>query len=571
MILKRFKQKILHLPLFLQRRKWSWLAQKLCYFFLRLQPNHPELLHQLVRILAGTGKTGEIIGFLRRSLQQSPNNPHLHSSLGSALLSCKRLEDGVAHLRKALKLKPNMIGPLLDLGNGLNQLDRKEAAMDCLKQIIALEPEFANGYYNMGTILMADNQPSAAISYFEKANRLNPNLANVHIGMSNAFTQLGRFKEAEEAMLRGLALEPTHTSGICGLSQLKSSDKSNAHLKNLEKWLEEGRFSAFDQIIMHFSLAKAYMDMGEGERGFNFLSRGNQLRRAKYHYEANSDSALFNRIIQSFSSNLFEERRGCGSPSRVPFFIVGMPRSGTTLVEQIIASHSQVFGAGEGAGLWHLTSEMALLTKSKNGFPEGVEEISQKQWHDLALAYEGGLRVEAMDARHVTDKMPHNFMNIGLIHLMFPNAVIIHCSREPVDTCLSIYMQIFSGHHPYAYDLAELGAHYRLYEGVMRHWRQVLPNRLLEVSYERMVEEPEAMARKIIAGCGLPWEAGCLEFHKSKRPVHTSSLIQVRQPIYNSSVGRWKKYQQQLKPLLDALGPLAPESASRNRSQSTHG
>ncbi|MBF0357172.1 MAG: sulfotransferase [Magnetococcales bacterium] len=571
MTLKLFKQRILFLPLFLQRRKWPWLAEKLCYFFLRLQPNHPELLHQLVRILAVRGQTGKVIRFLRSSLQHSPDNPYLHSSLGSALLSCQRFEDGVTHLRKALELKPKMIGPLLDLGNGLNQLGRKESAMDCLRQVITLEPTFANGYYNMGTVLMADNQPSAAITYFEKANRLNPNLANVHIGMGNAFTQLGRFKEAEESMLRGLALEPRHASAICGLSQLKSRGQSSLHLENLEKLLEEGHFSIFDQTIMHFSLAKAYMDMGKGELGFNFLTRGNQLRRAIFHYESNNDSAFFNRIIQSFDSHLFEQRKGCGSPSRVPIFIVGMPRSGTTLVEQIIASHSQVFGAGEGEGLWHLTNEMALLTKSKKGFPEGVGEISQKQWHDLALAYEGGLRVEAMDAEHVTDKMPHNFMNIGLIHLMFPNAVIIHCRREPVDTCLSIYMQIFSGHHPYAYDLAELGAHYRLYDGVMRHWRQVLPNRLLEVQYEQMVAEPEAMARKIISGCGLSWEDACLDFHKSKRPVNTASLIQVRQPIYNSSVGRWKKYQQQLKPLLDALGPLAPELANRDESQSTHG
>ncbi|MBF0444978.1 MAG: sulfotransferase [Magnetococcales bacterium] len=558
MILQRIKLRLLYLPVQLHSRKWSWLALKLCFFFLRLKPYHPELLNQLIHILADIGKIGLAIRFLRQSLKNAPNNPHLLSSLGHALLSCKRLEDAVTCFRKALAIKPNMIRTLVYLGNALTQLDRKQAAMDCYEKVIALKPDFPNGYHSMGLILLRDNQPNQAIPYLEKAIKLNPKMAIAHIHRGHAMTELGRFKEAEDALLKGLALEENSAGGYSSLSELQSKDRSNPHLSNMEMLLKKGLFSKADQTLMYFSLAKGYMSQGENELGFNYLQQGNKHKRASFHYEINKDASLFNRIVQSFDTTLFQERKGCGSTSQVPIFILGMPRSGTTLVEQILASHSQVYGAGEGLGLWHINSEMALLTKTRKGFPEGVVEIEQNSWQDLALAYEGGLREKATDALHITDKMPHNFLNIGLIHLLFSNAVIIHCRREPIDTCLSIYMQNFSGYHPYSYDLVELGEYYQLYHGLMNHWRDVLPNRMLEVQYEQMVEQPEQTAKQIIASCGLPWENSCLDFYKSSRAVHTASLVQVRQPIYKSAVGRWKKYETQLQPLIKALGRLAP-------------
>jgi tetratricopeptide (TPR) repeat protein len=558
MILKIIKQRLLYLPVQLHGRKWSWLGMKLCFFFLRLKPHHPEFLSQLIHILADRGEIGLVIRFLHQSLKSDPNNPHLHSSLGNALLSCQRLEDAVTCFRKALTLKPGMIRTLVYLGNALTQLDRKQAAMDCYEQVIALKPDFPNSYNSMGLILLRDSQPNQAIPYFEKAVKLNPKMAIAHIHIGHALTELGRFEEAEEVLLRGLALKKNIAGGYSSLIQLKSKNKANPHLSNMEILLKKGLFSRADQTLMYFSLAKGYMSQGENKLGFNYLQQGNQYKRANFHYEINKDAILFNRIVQSFDISLFQERRDYGSTSRVPIFILGMPRSGTTLVEQILASHSKIYGAGEGLGLWHLNNELALLTKTRKGFPEGVTEIEQNSWQDLAMAYEGGLREKSADALHITDKMPHNFLNIGLIHLMFPKAIIIHCSREPIDTCLSIYMQNFAGHHPYSYDLGELGEYYQLYHGLMNHWRDVLPNRMLEVPYEQMVEKPEEMAKKIIASCGLTWEDHCLDFHKSSRAVHTASFVQVRQPIYKSAVGRWIKYEEQLKPLIEALGTLAP-------------
>ncbi|MBF0193474.1 MAG: sulfotransferase [Magnetococcales bacterium] len=558
MIIQPLKQRILYLPLFFHRRKLTWLAQKLCLLFLRFRPIHPELIHQLVQILSQSDQIGIAIRLLKQYLQQNPQNPYLHISLGNAYMSCQRLEDAAKCFRKALAIQPNMIGALISLGSALTQLGRVDGAMNCFFKVIELRPNFPNSYHSIGILFLRDSQPEHAIPYFEKACQLNPKMAFAFIHMGHALTELGRFKEAEESLLKGLAIEEGNAGGYSSLSELKSDDKNSSHLNKMEILLQKNILSANDQILMYFSLGRGYMRQGEKERGFRFLSQGNQVKRASFHYEINQDAAFFNRIVNCFDTALLEKCKGFGSPSKVPIFILGMPRSGTTLVEQIIASHSQVYGAGEGMGLWHLTDELALLTKTREGFPEGVREIEQNSWHDLALAYEGGLREKSADALHITDKMPHNFLNVGLIHLMFPNAVIIHCKREAIDTCLSIYMQNFTGHHPYSYDLTELGEYYQLYHGLMGHWQNVLPNRMLEVQYEQMVEKPEQTAKKIIATCGLTWEDGCMDFHKSNRAVHTASLVQVRKPIYKSAVSRWKKYEAQLKPLIEALGTLAP-------------
>ncbi|MBF0381919.1 MAG: sulfotransferase [Magnetococcales bacterium] len=564
MIIQRIKQKILYLPRSLDNRKMGGLAVRLCHLFLRFRPHHPELIHQLVNILSQRDQIGVVIRLLNRYLQQNPNDPYLHINLGNAFLSCQRLEDAIKCYRKALSIQPNAVGALVNLGNALNQLGRVDGAIDCYEKVIALKPDFAKGYHSIGIILLLDSQPERAVEYFAKACQLNPKMAFSHIHMGQALIELGRFKEAEESLLQGLNLDDDNAGVYSSLSQLDSNKKNSSLLNNMESLLKKSIFLPNDQILMYFSLARGYMGQGEKERGFNFLSQGNSIKRASYHYDINQDAAMFSRIVQSFDGALFDKLKGSGSDSKTPIFIIGMPRSGTTLVEQIIASHSQVYGAGEGLGLWYLTSELALLNKTRKGFPEGVAEIKEDSWHDLALAYEGSLKERSPDVQFITDKMPHNFLNVGLIHLMFPNATIIHCIRSPIDTCLSIYMQNFTGHHPYAYDLTELGAYYQLYHSLMNHWRQLLPNRMLDIEYEQVVQEPEKMAKKIITSCGLAWEDDCMDFHKSSRAVRTASLVQVRKPIYKSAVGRWRQYAPQLTPLIAALGTLAPSATEED-------
>ncbi|MBF0447529.1 MAG: sulfotransferase [Magnetococcales bacterium] len=558
MIVSRLKRLLISLPKRLQNRGYTRLAEGYCRFVLWFRPQHPEILHQLALILAETERSGAAIRLLRQGLALTPDSPYLHSSLGQVLVACQRLEHGLDQFKQALALQPNLPKTRFYLGNLLVQLNQKEAAIDCFRQLIKQTPDFFPAFQNLGNILLEENQTQAAIDCFEQAIRLRPTLSAAYVGLGRGLTELGRFKEAEQALLQALQHNPKDLGGKQRLIQLKSFDPSDTHLLNLEQWLEEGQFEQADQIHLLFSLAKGYMGLGERQRGFDYLQRGNRLKRVSYDYHISQDATFFARILQGFTAQLFHERKGLGSDSQRPLFILGMPRSGTTLLEQMLSSHSQICGAGERSELWRMANTFSLLTESKKGFPEGVSDLSGSEWSDLAQSYEESVVAPFSQARYVTDKMPHNFLFIGLIHLLFPNAHIIHCRREPVDTCLSCYMQDFSGRHEYAYDLGELGAYYRLYDGLMNHWRTVLPNRLIEVDYESLVAEPETVLKGLLEKINLPWESGCLEFYNNPRSIRTASLVQVRQPLYNSSIGRWRHYEGPLQPLLQALGPLAP-------------
>ena len=255
------------------------------------------------------------------------------------------------------------------------------------------------------------------------------------------------------------------------------------------------------------------------------------------------------------------EKAGLGHPSSVPVFIVGMPRSGTTLIEQILATHSQVFGADETMELPDLVTQLITPRETAMDFPEGVRNMSGAQLRHLGASYIDWITALSPAAWRITDKLPANYSLAGLIHLVLPNARIIHAHRDPVDTCLSCFSLLFTGSHPYAYDLAELGRCYRAYQALMEHWREVLPpGVMLEVQYEALVADPERHARRIVAHCGLDWEDACLEFYNTERPVWTASMTQVRQPIYRSAIGRWRRYKDRLGPLLAELG-ADPNSA----------
>lgn len=237
-----------------------------------------------------------------------------------------------------------------------------------------------------------------------------------------------------------------------------------------------------------------------------------------------------------------------------------MPRSGTTLVEHILASHSRVYGGGELSDLRRLAGGLNKLSPTGHDFPDGVADLGPKDLHRLGRTYWEAVRRRAPDAPHVTDKAPGNFRYLGLIHLMLPRARIIHCVRNPVDTCLSCYKLLFVSGQNFSYDLVELGRYHRLYTRLMDHWRAVMPGRILDVRYEDLVAAQERETRRLLEFCGLPWEDACLSFHTTRRLVKTASATQVRQPIYKSAVGSWKRYARHLGPLLESLGPLAGDS-----------
>jgi hypothetical protein len=314
---------------------------------------------------------------------------------------------------------------------------------------------------------------------------------------------------------------------------------------------DSAALSVDDRIELHFALAKAYEDVGRPAEAFSQLLDGNALKRRQIAYNEANALGMFDRVRAAFTPELFRTWQNVGHPSPAPVFVIGMARSGTTLVEQILASHQHVFGGGE---LKHFEeAAQAILRKFGDTptFPEAVSDMTDDDFSALGAHYLA--RIERLDpnALRITDKMPSNFVFAGLIHLALPNATIIHTIRDPVDTCLSCFSKLFMEGQDHTYDLAELGRYYRQYQALMAHWHTVLPpGRVLDVRYEDIVADLEGQARRLIAHCGLNWDPRCLDFHQTERPVLTASAAEVRQPIYNSSVGRWRVHEEALGALL---------------------
>jgi hypothetical protein len=309
-------------------------------------------------------------------------------------------------------------------------------------------------------------------------------------------------------------------------------------------------------INLHFALGKAFADVDDNERSFHHLTLGNAGKRSQSVYDETNALENLARTRGAYTSEMISRNCCGGTPSEVPVFIVGMPRSGSTLVEQILASHRDVHGAGEIGNFHTVMSDLGGPVAEALTLPEAVSRISGDQLSRLGTNYLHSIHAAAPAARRIVNKMLGNFRFVGLMALAMPGARFIHVQRDPIDTCVSCFSTLFSECIPYAYDLEELGRYYRAYAAVMEGWRMLLPpGRMLEVKYEAVVADLEGQARRIVEHCGLDWDPTCLEFHRNSRTVRTASMAQVRRPLYKSSVGRWRAYERFLGPLLGQFGP----------------
>jgi hypothetical protein len=310
------------------------------------------------------------------------------------------------------------------------------------------------------------------------------------------------------------------------------------------------------KIGLNFALGKIFDDHNNYPQAFKYYAAANALKNESFNYSAEADAARFSELIKVFNADFIQQQQHLGGGSDLPVFIVGMPRSATTLTEQIISSHPQVQAAGEVVFWGKAPVAMPLRLNTTTPYPQCVAEMLPQQASDIAAMYESTLlKIVGTNnqLKHITDKMPHNFVHLGLIALLFPNAKIIHTKRDPIDTCLSIFFQNFNESHTYACSLENLGHHYRQYQRIMQHWHTVLPGRIMDINYADTVADPEYWSRKLIAHIGLEWDDACLSPHKLERSVKTASIWQVRQPIYKSSVERWRNYEEFLAPLKQTL------------------
>lgn len=412
-------------------------------------------------------------------------------------------------------------------------------------------PQNAEAQNILAATLQSLGRTEEALAAFEKAFSLPGAVAeDAMIGRASMLMEAGRKDEAVAAFRQAGAAFPRSVLALAMLVELQTCEPGNPDLGPLEACLAEGESRALpDRIRAHFALAKAYMDLQAPAPAFAHLDAGNRLQRAQFTYDSAGTGEAFRRIAAAFGKTTYEAGRSADITSSLPVFVVGMPRSGTTLIEQILSSHPQVAGAGELPAL-RLAVEQGMV------FPGGVPALGSAQATRIGQDYLSRVAPLAQGAARLIDKMPGNFVYAGLIPLILPQARIIHARRNPVDTCLSCYTKLFGGEQPFSYDQTELGEFYGFYDEMMAHWRALLPPaRFLEVSYEAVVDDLEHEARRMLAFLGLPWDAACLNFQANGRVVRTASVNQVRRALYTSAKGRGQAYKPWLGPLLEALGP----------------
>jgi tetratricopeptide (TPR) repeat protein len=406
---------------------------------------------------------------------------------------------------------------------------------------------------NLGGVLYRLDRRAELIDWIEKAIAAAPDTSMLYGTLAGQLLAFGRIDEAVRAMEKALELEPLSGLAHAFLAEMKQFVPGDPHLAALERAaVHSASLSPDDRCALRFALGKAYADLGRNDASFEQYLEANRLRRRMFVYDVSRTVKEVDRLKAIFTAELMRAGRGLGDPSDRPVFIVGMMRSGTTLVEQIIASHPRVHGCGE------MPNFRAAAAQVVPGFPEEVLRLGSGDLQRLGEYYLQLAALSARDAVRITDKTLSNDLFVGLIHLALPNARIINVVRDPIDTCLSIFATDFSSAYPYASDLFELGRFCRAERQLMAHWRKLLPEgHFLEVRYENIVADIEGQTRRMLEFCGLEWEPACLAFDTSKHPVFTASAAQVRRPLYRSSVGRWRPAPEILKPLLDGLGEYA--------------
>jgi len=561
-------------------------ARKILSGVCKSAPRDPEAQFLLGVVSGQLGRLVEAINHCAKAVKLKPDYVDAWYNLAQAHMHCDMAQDAVSAYKKVIELKPDYVEAHYNLGYAMEQLGDYESAVSSYRMAVCIKPDYAEAYCNLGNLINNINQSSRSegLNYLKLAVRINPAYLKGHLYLGRALNQMGQIDEALEHYDKILKQDPRHIEAICAiaLAYEKSGDfdkaamfleplldqtdinvanafavvavhigRTEEAIQRMEAVLEKGGLGKSDARALHFKLGKLLDRSGEYQRAFNHLNQGNILKRSDYDVEVVLSD--FDTIRSFFDSSRMANLPRSTNASETPVFIVGMPRSGTTLTEQILDSHPQVFGAGELVFVEDSVSAIGACSGLGKDYPDCLEGASGKVMEEISAGHLKKLQHLAPDAMRIVDKMPHNFRYLGLIELLFPGARVIHCMRHPYDTCLSIYSYDFNAMHGYSTDLGWLGQYYLKYQELMEHWKSVLRVPMLDVRYEDLVSDQEKTMRQIIDFCGLPWDERCLSFHKNQRSVNTISYDQVRRPIYTKSVARWRHYEQYLEPLRDIL------------------
>ena len=507
-------------------------AHQHCLAILKLDQNHADAWFLCAVIAAHNGQVAKSVEILRKAISLDPQRAEYRAELGKQLVALGNAQEALQVAREALALAPTDLPTLNTLGTVLSHAGEHGEAVHCFQQAAdRLEARSGN-----------QSRPSATWE------------ADLYFNLATSLNFAGRLAEAEQCYERAIALQPRYFKAHSALSQLRRQTADNNHLQRLQA-LQKGVNGPQEQLHVGHAIAKEQEDLGQYSKAMASLRWAKAAQAKSVAYRIEDDYLLFDALEALFDKSVFSRQvSGCDNPE--PIFIVGMPRTGTTLVEQILASHSRVFAAGE---LQNFPLQVKRMTGTSSGDVLDQETLEQSLHLDmlqLGESYIASTRPRTGHTAWFIDKLPLNFMYLGLLRLALPQAKLICLRRDPMDTCLSNYRQLFAvnyKYYHYNYDLMDCGRYYQRFDRLMRHWGEVMPGAVHELHYEQLVAEPERVSRELLAFCELPWETQCLDFYSGKASVATPSATQVRQPIYNSSVDRWRRYGDAMQPLYDML------------------
>jgi tetratricopeptide (TPR) repeat protein len=523
---------------------------------LEINPHDVFVRNELANVHCAIGDNQKAAEQYKRALSQSPDFDDCRINLADTLVALEFYDEAVDHYQQVIKRQPKNAVIQNRLGSAFEKQGKIDNATRCYESALALNPKLIEARLNMGKCVLATD-PNAAENWFSSVLTIDSSHAEGHYWLGIHAQTMGNFDRATSYFLTATDLNPEFADAWHRLSMNRDFEPSVEQLELLERRFNDTINSSPDDnnlITLGFTLGRFQEQREDIVSAFEYFHYANRLKSKLHRFDRAAHDAQIEDIINNFDSGFYEQRKEWGSASGLPVFIVGMPRSGTTLVEQILSAHPSIHGAGELQFMLDLVESLknTVATRPKSHASRFID-LSQTEITDLAQEYLGDLQALQPQAVRILDKLPGNYLRLGIIFLLFPNAKIIHCKRDPMDTCWSCYQQNFEQGLHFTNDLEDMGHAYRGYLKLMAHWQTMFSHRILDVQYEDLLEDPNRHSRRLLQHCGLKWHPDVSNYAAKPRPVATASLWQVRQPIYKTSVGRWKTYQQYLGPMQRVL------------------
>jgi len=510
-----------------------------------------------------SGEPGEAEKIYRSILKRDPNHVEAARLLAGIAVEKSQYKDAEVFLRHAATIAPGYGRIWIDLTNVYRELGKLDDALECALKILEIAPEKAESHMLAASVVGAMSRHEDAIRYYEKALDIAPGRSGAMSSMAHQLKTVGRQRDGVAMYRKAIAAKPDHAEAYWSLANLKTFRFDEHEVQAMQTLLEDDALEDESRVQLHSALGLEYEAREDYDQAFSHFDQCNFLRRQSEIYDPLETQAFTDSIIEIMDEEFIGKREGLGCDDDSPILIVGLPRSGSTLIEQILASHSLVDGTFELGDLSRVATRIRRFSKKRSSFPGSLLNLEKKHWSKIGNDYIESTRKFRADSPYFIDKNPNNFIFVGLLRIALPGAKIINAIRHPLDSCFGSYKQLFASGQPFSYNLTELGEYYLQYQRLMDHWKQVAPGFTLDVRYEDVVTDLEGQVRKILNFCSLPFEDSCLRFHETERAVKTASSEQVRQPIYSSSVNLWKNYEAHLGELIQVLEPVLRSNPSK--------